>query len=58
MTVKPQTTGERRPTGVWAEAIESRRAIPQAVVQPLVRRVAWTYRTGAAWPHPVKADLR
>jgi hypothetical protein len=58
MTVKPQSIGERRPTELWAEAIESRRAIPQEVVRPLVRRVAWTYRTGAAWPHPVKADPR
>jgi hypothetical protein len=58
MTVEAKFIGERRPTGVWAEAIESRRAIEREVTQPLVRRVAWTYRTGAAWPHPVKADPR
>ena len=58
MTVTPKSVGERRTTGVWAEAIESRRAIPREVPQPLVRRVAWTYRTGAAWPHPVKAEPR
>lgn len=58
MAVTPKSLGERQPTGVWAEAIESRRAIRREVSQPVVRRVAWTYRAGAAWPHPVKADPR
>ena len=58
MTVKIDPIGERRPTGVWAEAIESRRAIRLDVPPPSVRRVAWTYRTGVAWPHPMKAHPR
>lgn len=58
MTIEGRSIGERRPTGVWAEAIESRRAIIRDAPRPLVRRVAWTYRTGAAWPHPAKADPR
>ena len=58
MTVELKALEEHRPTGEWAEAIESRRSVARDAPRPLVRRVAWTYRTGAAWPHPAKADPR